>query len=86
MCVCVCVCVRVLYIPIYVYLNGYWGKNKVPMPVLGASSAPRHMLYRNLYAAFDLLVLKSSDMPLTHICKMLRSNLGLARVKIIEAF
>jgi len=48
----------------------------------------RHLLRanRNLYAALDLLVLKSSDMSLTHICKMLRPNLDLARVKIIETF
>jgi hypothetical protein len=80
------VCACVLYIPMYVYLNGYWEKNKVPKVVLGASSAPHHMLYPSLYAAFDLLVLKSCDMPLAHISNMLRSNLGLARVKIIEAF
>ena len=58
----------------------------MPMHVLGGSSALSRMLYRNLYVAFDLLVLKSSDMPLTYICKILSSNLALARVKIIEAF
>jgi hypothetical protein len=58
---------------------------KLPTHVLGASFALRHMFYRNLYAAFDLLVLKSSDMPLTNIYKILSSNLRLARVKISEA-
>ena len=56
------------------------------MHALVAFFALRHVLYRNLYVAFDLLVLKSSDMPLTHICKILISNLGLARLKISEAF
>jgi hypothetical protein len=54
------------------------------MHVLGASSALRHIVYRNLQVALDLLVLKYSDVSLTHIFKILSSNLGLIRVKISE--
>jgi hypothetical protein len=41
-------------------------------------------MYLNLYVAFGLLVLKPSDMPLTHICEILSSNLCLAQVKLID--